>query len=174
MYRDFNDWLGELPCRYKVAVPGNHEFLLEDENERGVITNASLLVDSGIEIEGLRIWGSPMTPLPGGAFGMCNAKDREKHWARMPEALDILITHVPPYGILDIAPGSQLHEGCPELLEAVELIEPRLHVFGHVHHARGVLRTKKTVFVNAEVFGEAGDKDRSPIVIELDPIRRSK
>jgi Icc-related predicted phosphoesterase len=174
MYYDFNDWLAELPHRYEVVIPGNHDFLMEDENERDIITNATLLVDSGIEIEGLRIWGSPMTPLCGGAFGMPNAKDRSKHWARMPQALDILITHNPPYGILDIAPGSQQHLGCAELLEAVELVEPRLHVFGHVHGARGMLPTKNTVFVNAELFGESGDMDGIPIVVELDPIRRSK
>ena len=50
---DFNDWLGSLPHRHKVVVPGNHEFALEEPRNQGAITNAVLLVDSGVEIEGL-------------------------------------------------------------------------------------------------------------------------
>jgi predicted phosphohydrolase len=36
---DFNDWLGELPHRYKIVVPGNHEFFLEaDPSMRSMLT----------------------------------------------------------------------------------------------------------------------------------------
>jgi hypothetical protein len=55
VYRHFNLWLGELPHRHKIVIPGNNDYLLEDPKERKVITNATLLIDSGIEIEGLRI-----------------------------------------------------------------------------------------------------------------------
>ena len=85
---------------------------------RDAISNAVLLIDEGIEIAGLKVWGSPVTPLYGGAFGMSKAEDRKRHWAQVPEETDILITHGPPFGILDHAPGSQQKEGCPELLEA--------------------------------------------------------
>jgi hypothetical protein len=63
---DFNDWLGELPHRYKIVVPGNHEYFLEaDPSERLMLDNANVLINEGIEIEGLRLWGSPVTPLYG-------------------------------------------------------------------------------------------------------------
>jgi len=68
---------------------------------------------------------------------MSMASDRRKHWARIPEGWDILITHGPPFGILDAVPGSNGHEGCPEHLEAVIEARPRLHVFGRVHAAYG-------------------------------------
>jgi len=42
MYRDFDRWLGELPHPYKVVIPGNHEFLLEEPRTRSIITNATL------------------------------------------------------------------------------------------------------------------------------------
>jgi Icc-related predicted phosphoesterase len=150
--RDFDRWLGELPPRHKILVPGNHDYILEEPGRRWEITNANLLVGSGVEIEGIRIWGSAVTPLYGGAFGKSNAADRKRHWEQIPEDTDILITHGPPFGILDAAPGSQLHEGDPELLEAVLRIKPRLHVFGHVHAGYGTLRTKDTLFVNAALF----------------------
>jgi predicted phosphohydrolase len=166
--RDFDDWLGSLPHRHKIVTPGNHEFLLEAEPEmRRAITNAVLLIDAGITVAGLKIWGSPVTPLYGGAFGMSNPADRRRHWRKIPDSTDILVTHGPPYGVLDTAPGSTLHEGCPELLEAVIRIEPRLHVFGHVHGAYGILRSQLTVFANAALFGAEGDLDRVPVVLEL-------
>ena len=85
----------------------------------------------------------------------------------MRRRLDILITHGPPLGILDAPPGSQLHEGCPELLEAVLQAEPRLHVFGHVHAGYGRLRTPNTIFVNASLLGNGSSLDNEPIVVDL-------
>ena len=134
IYRHFNIWLGELPHRWKVVIPGNHDYLLEDPAQRSVITNAVLLVDSGVEIESIKIWGSGTTQLYGGAFGKSRPEDRKKHWTKIPEGLDILITHGPPFAILDHGGGAERREGCPQLLEAVFRAFPRVHVFGHIHH----------------------------------------
>jgi predicted phosphohydrolase len=68
---DFNTWLGELPHQHKIVVPGNHEFFLEaDSARRSLLANATVLINESFEVEGLRIWCSPTTPLYGGAFGM--------------------------------------------------------------------------------------------------------
>jgi 3',5'-cyclic AMP phosphodiesterase CpdA len=167
MYGFFDQWLGRLSHRHKIIIPGNHEFLLEDDEQRSAINNATLLVDSGVMVEGLKIWGSPVTPLYGGAFGLSRPADRKRHWARIPVNTDILITHGPPFGILDAAQGSNRHEGCPELLEAVLEAKPRLHVFGHLHAGYGTLGTPETIFVNATMFDEGGTMERDPIVIDL-------
>jgi Icc-related predicted phosphoesterase len=166
MYRHFDNWLGELPHRHKIVIPGNNDYLLEDPRERKVITNTTLLVDSGVEIEGLRVWGSPVTPLHGSAFGMSNPADRKRHWAQVPEDLDILVTHGPPFGIRDHGRGSERREGCPELLVAVFRTLPPVHVFGHVHAGYGIYRTSDTLFVNASLLGEDGSLGRKSIVIE--------
>jgi Icc-related predicted phosphoesterase len=167
MYRHFDIWLGELPHRHKIIIPGNNDYLLEEPKERGVITNATLLIDSGVEIEGIKIWGSPVTPLYGGAFGKSRPEDRQRHWALIPEGLDILITHTPPFAILDHGGNAERREGCPHLLEAVSRAFPRLHVFGHIHAGYGTLRTSDTIFVNASLLGDSGNLDRKPIVIDL-------
>jgi len=161
MYRHFDIWLGELPHRHKIVIPGNNDYLLEDPKERKVITNAMLLVDSGVEIEGIKMWGSPVTPLYGGAFGKSRPEDRKKHWAQIPEDTDILITHTPPFAILDHGGSSERREGCPQLLEAVFQAMPRLHVFGHIHAGYGTLRTPDTVFVNASLLGDSGSLNRT-------------
>jgi Icc-related predicted phosphoesterase len=165
---DFNDWLGDLPHRFKAIVPGNHEFFLEaDPSERTLLSNATVLINEGIEIEGLRLWGSPATPMYGGAFGLSSAQDRKRLYARIPQNIDVLISHGPPYGILDTAPISGLHQGCHELLEAVMDIRPKLHVFGHIHGAHGVFRTEHTTFVNASRLDLHDDLDKAPFVFEM-------
>ncbi len=167
VYRHFDIWLGELPHRHRIVIPGNNDYLLEDPRQRSAITNATLLVDSGVEVEGLKIWGSPVTPLYGGAFGKSRPQDRKKHWAQIPEDTDILITHTPPFAILDHGLPSERREGCPYLFEAVFRARPRLHVFGHIHAGYGTLRTSDTVFVNASLLGDSGSLDREPIVIDF-------
>jgi predicted phosphohydrolase len=172
MLRDFDDWLGELPHRYKIVVPGNHEYLLEEPRNRAAIMNAELLVGSGVEVAGLKIWGSPVTPLYGGAFSLSSADDRGRHWAQIPTGTDILITHGPPKGILDREAPEEPSAGCPELALAVVRTRPRLHVFGHLHGGYGVLRTPGTVFINASVYQDGG-LEHSPIVLEISTLGAS-
>jgi len=165
---DFNAWLGELQHPFKIVVPGNHEFFLEaDPSRRYLMNNATVLINESIEIEGLRIWGSPATPLYGGAFGLSSAADRRRLYAEIPEDTDVLITHGPPFGILDIVPDSGLHSGCHELLEAVVRVRPRLHVFGHVHGAHGIFQTDQTTFVNAALLSPNGDLVKAPLAMLL-------
>jgi hypothetical protein len=93
---------------FKAVVPGNHETFLEaDPSQRSLLSNATILINEGIEIEGSRLWGSPVTPLYSGACGLNSAKDRKRLYAQIPEDIDVLISHGPPYGILDLAPGIQ-------------------------------------------------------------------
>jgi Icc-related predicted phosphoesterase len=136
-----------------------------ESKNRSLIKNATLLVNSGVVIEGIRIWGSPVTPLPGVAFGMPDAAERKKLWAKIPTGTDILITHCPPYGILDQETGSELHQGCHELREALLRVRPRLHVFGHVHGGYGTLQTADTYFVNAALYDKLNDVEPRPIVV---------
>jgi predicted phosphohydrolase len=165
---DFNTWLGELPHRYKIIVPGNHEYFLEAvPSKRSMLTNGLLLLNEGTEIEGLRIWGSPVTPLYGGAFGLSSAEDRRRLYARIPEDTDILVTHGPPFGILDSVPHSDVHSGCRELLHAVVRVRPKLHFFGHVHGAHGIFHTNQTTFVNAALLGTNGDLDQRPVSLRM-------
>ncbi|KAL8908125.1 MAG: hypothetical protein Q9207_001017 [Kuettlingeria erythrocarpa] len=54
-------------------------------------------------------------------------------------AIDILLTHGPPHGILDeTRTGEKV--GCEHLLRAVRRCRPRLHCFGHIHEGWGAER----------------------------------
>jgi predicted phosphohydrolase len=164
MIDDFNDWLGELPHRHKVVIYGNHEFAFESEpGLRSRLSNAVVLVNEAAMIDGVAIWGSPVTPMEGGAFGLSRAEDRARLYSQIPPDTRILLTHTPPFGVLDGEP----HAGCPELRVAVIRIRPRLHVFGHIHDGYGTRATRHTMFVNAALFSKHGDLDKQPIVLEL-------
>ena len=152
----FNDWLGRLPHKYKIVIAGNHDFYAENhpEETRQILSNAIYLNDSGVLIEGLNIWGSPISPtFHHWAFMKNRGEDIRKHWEMIPENTDILITHCPPFGILDQTDSGK-NEGCEDLLAFIETkTKPRLHVFGHIHEAYGQIQIADIQYVNASVVG---------------------
>jgi Icc-related predicted phosphoesterase len=77
-----------------------------------------------------------------------------RYWDLIPYNLDVLITHGPPFGILDqTAPGDP-HLGCEELFNAIEEKKPRVHLFGHIHGGAGTFENGATRFVNAAYLNE--------------------
>jgi Icc-related predicted phosphoesterase len=94
-----------------------------------------------------------------------------RHWSEIPIDTDILLTHGPPYSILDQSLRTP-HLGCKELLKSVStIVQPKLHVFGHVHGGHGQLKNEaelgKTLFVNASLCDSKFHIVHSPIVIDL-------
>ena len=111
---DIDLWFAEQPAKHVLCVPGNHDFGLESGYE---FKNARLLEDSHVEIEGLKIYGSPWVPmLAGFAYFLEEGQLLEK-WKQIPENTDVLVTHTPPYGILDLPSSKARHLGCPQLRE---------------------------------------------------------
>lgn len=167
--KDFNDWLGKLPHRWKIVTCGNHEFAIEADPALGrLITNATLLLNDSAMAGPAKVWASPLTVHYGGAFGRSNAADRVKAYASIPLDTDILVTHGPPYGILDLSPAEYPGPvGDRELRQAVIRVRPKLHVFGHVHSGYGVRATRHTLFVNAALFGLDGSLENRPIVLQM-------
>ena len=86
----------------------------------------------------------------------------------IPANTDVLVTHGPPFGVLDKAHPSSVHLGCEELAKAVEQTKPRLHVFGHIHGGHGFYGGKDTQFVNASVVNEAYRLVHEPQVVEIE------
>jgi len=54
--------------------------------------------------------------------------------------VDIMLTHGPPYGILDRVQYGNQSVGCENLWRACIRARPRLHVFGHIHEGYGAGR----------------------------------
>merc|ERR1712194_609290 len=93
-----------------------------------------------VHVNGLSVYGNPW----------------DRKWSRqVPPNIDILITHDPPQGILD---GGH---GCEFLRKDIAETTPRIHLFGHIHEACGVLRAAdapsdvaSTLFVNAALAND--------------------
>ena len=156
---DFLQWFCDLPHRHKVFVCGNHDDCLYGATIDGLDPNCHYLCCSGVEIEGVRFYGVPLFVQD------CIDGRLNRQFAGIPAATDVLLTHMPPHGILD-SDGS-VHYGSDELLTRVKAVQPRLHLFGHTHAANGRCRRGATVFVNSAVATESYDALQRPHVLTL-------
>lgn len=169
-------WLNEQPYRKKILVAGNHDGFIEKNPgwEIGLLRNFDYLQDSGLEFEGLKIWGSPWTPT---FYDWYFMKDRGKpikeKWDLIPDDTEILITHGPPFGIQDeVVMSSRATEGkfagCEELRNALDRLKKlKLHVFGHIHNSYGKVVVNGVIHVNAAIMDEDYRPTNKPITIEL-------
>jgi Icc-related predicted phosphoesterase len=159
---DFLKWLHKQNYRKKVLVAGNHDHFLENNPRFYERTNIDYLCDSGTEFEGLKLFGTPHTPWfdrvnPKCSGFMCHTgKDLEFYFDKIPKGLDILITHGPPYQILDRTVEDK-RVGSRELKNKIKQLgrdAPKVVVFGHIHEAYGQLKTSNTLFVNCSIMNE--------------------
>jgi predicted phosphohydrolase len=152
----FNHWLAKQAIERRLVCGGNHDrlFQLAPEPARRLLTNATYLESAGVTIDGVSFWASPYTPeFMNWAFTYPRGAGT-RYWDQIPYDLDVLITHGPPFGILDqIEPGGA-HLGCEQLLKAVEEKKPRVHIFGHIHGGAGTFDNGTTRFVNAAFLNE--------------------
>jgi calcineurin-like phosphoesterase family protein len=148
-----NDFLRTLPHPDKIVIAGNHDFCFERDPKHcaRLLTNAVYLQDSAVTVRGLKFYGSPWQPwFCDWAFNLRRGQPLREKWDLIPVDTDVLITHGPPQGIHDFTSDGE-HAGCVDLLAAVMRIQPRLHVFGHVHEGWGQSQGQHTAFINASI-----------------------
>jgi predicted phosphohydrolase len=159
-------WIASLPHATKIVVPGNHDwfFAEQEETARALLgPTVTVLLDSGATIEGLSFWGSPWQPaFNDWAFNLPRGRPLAEKWALIPSATDVLITHGPPDGIGDHS-STGGRQGCKDLLERVNAVRPRLHLFGHIHEDGGTWSIGGTVFANVTTW----ECERAPTVIDV-------
>lgn len=192
----FLNWFSKQKFLHKILIAGNHDFGFEKDSQRyeqickdlGII----YLNDSGVTIEGINIWGSPVQP------EFCNwafnrridqhvVKDKDidyyhvypqkihpwikPHWDLIPEDTHILITHGPALGILDEVrdfDGTSRFTGCPHLMDAIKKRKILAHIFGHIHEQYGVLCKDGVYYINASQLNRSYMHTNSPIFFEID------
>jgi Icc-related predicted phosphoesterase len=167
----FADWLSRQPHKHKLFVAGNHDYAFQVQRGYAVqlieAAGARYLEDSGVIIDGRLFWGSPWQPeFMNWAFNLPRGPELKRHWDLIPEGTDVLITHSPPLGILDMTDRGE-YVGCEDLRDAVQRVRPKLHVFGHIHESHGQERRDDTLFVNAAICDSRYRPGNKPQVIEL-------
>ena len=167
--REFNDFLSNLPHPHKIVIAGNHDLCFEKYRKacEEILTNCIYLQDQEVIIDGVKFYGSPWQPwFYDWAFNLERGPEIRAKWDLIPEDTDVLITHGPPYGIGDLTFHKD-NAGCQDLLEVVEKIKPKIHVFGHIHEGYGVTSNGVTTFINASSCDHLYQPANPPVVYEL-------
>jgi Icc-related predicted phosphoesterase len=183
--RDFDAWLGEQPHKHKVVIPGNHDlnFHRHPDKFRPMITNAHLLIDEAVVIEGHKVYGSPWVPRATSnspwAFEFLPNEPRYFTWNQIPEDTNILVTHGPPSDV-DVLDKTRIerererrydyvHVGDPALGDRIRrLPKLKLHVFGHIHDGRGYRQIRGVHFFNASaVDSQNRPRLQAHLVVEI-------
>jgi Icc-related predicted phosphoesterase len=189
---EFDDWLYKQKYKKKIFIAGNHDNNLVGETPKiykATFTNElsnsirsfekfEYLCDSGTEFEGLKIWGSPWSLLFDKINPKCKAftgteEDLEKKFDIIPEDVNILITHTPPYGMLDNTVDG-VWAGSMSLLHRMLDLKPGkllLHCFGHIHEARGNFKSTyqdtQYISANCSLVNERYKHVHKPFSIEI-------
>lgn len=174
-------WFKKQDFKHKVMICGNHDFGFQNANHDAAVklfTDAGVtyLQDSETIIEGIKFYGAPWQPwFMDWAFNLPRGAKIAEKWAKIPDDTNVLMTHGPPHGILDLVEdtisnrGRDLHQGCEELTKRLmDLTQLKAHVFGHLHLSGGMTQMIAGVtFANAAICTERYQASNKPIVIEV-------
>lgn len=182
-------WLESYPAEHKVVIAGNHDVTFDakwysvPQNQarfhrsqpydvakcRAALAGCTYLEDSAVQVCGYTIYGSPWQPeFCDWAFNLTAEECREA-WARIPEQVDVLMTHGPPHGFGDLCSTGK-RAGCQELLQAIRCRTVPVHISGHIHEGYGVDRDERTVYVNASTCTLKYQPLNPPVVFDLPPV----
>ncbi|CAK9013872.1 unnamed protein product [Durusdinium trenchii] len=131
--QSFAEWLKAYPAREKLVIAGNHDLSFDpayclshmqktsmcEEAKAALEGSCRYLEDEMVEVLGYHIYGSPWQPeFCSWAFGLPRGEPLAQVWEKMPDRVDVLMTHGPAHCILDLC-SSGIHAGCEELLKAI-------------------------------------------------------
>jgi len=166
-FRDFILWFANLPIKHKVFIAGNHSSFVFNNNKevRKICKDLNIiyLENESIEIEGIKIWGSPITPNFGNWWFMKDRSKMDKLYQNIPEDTDIVVSHGPPKGLLDLSydrSGTLESCGCRSLRNHIlNRVKPKYCLFGHIHNTEDIINAGtvklsgyETIFSNGSVI----------------------
>lgn len=171
----FLQWFGSQPHRHKVFVAGNHDWGFQHQTVKGDLRDLAedlgihYLEDSSVTLDGVSIYGSPWQPsFCNWAFNLPRSgEELRDRWSRVPANIDILVTHTPPFGILDEVESGE-NVGCGILSVELQRIRPKVHIFGHIHESAGILKQNGTIYINAAICDVRYDPTQDIRVVSLE------
>jgi Icc-related predicted phosphoesterase len=163
----FIDWLNVLPYKEKVFIFGNHDGNYDyTEDYVAKFKNIHCLNNENIDINGIKIFGSPYSIKFFDWWFMKSDRQLAKIYSKIPENTNILLTHTPPFGIMDKTISGNF-AGSESLLKRIdELSNLKHHIFGHIHENFGIEKIGNINFINASILDEKYKFKRMPIIFE--------
>jgi Icc-related predicted phosphoesterase len=178
-FERFIEWYSKLPIKHKVLIAGNHDaWAMKKYNKDKVKSLGIIYLEHEFElIENKLMFGSPYTPTFGNWYFMKDRSKLHQYWEELCENIDILITHGPPKFILDLSHNKN-HEleycGDNTLFKKVLEVEPKYHLFGHIHNSEdcyneGIRKFRNTTFINSSVVtdGKFGKLSSNGNIFEI-------
>lgn len=178
---NFLTWFGSQPHEHKILIAGNHDRFFEKHPThalalvRDLAPGAFYLCDSGVQIDGINFWGSPVQPeFLNWAFNRNRGIDIRRHWNMIPDYTNVLITHGPAHGHLDLLKpdffgnGKNDRAGCEDLRQTIDtrLTNLKAHIFGHLHYQGGQTDTVNGVqYFNVAMVDDGYTLCRKPAEI---------
>lgn len=167
--QEFDNWLGSLPHKVKIFVPGNHDYPIYEKRYR--ISNAITLEDSFHVVDGIKFYGFPWQPsFSNWAYHILPGQSMQHKVDLIPKDVDVLISHSPPFGILDeLVSGRNV--GIDELAKWSARYKPTVHAMGHIHEGYGKVVIGGTTFLNCSICDVRYNPVNKPkiMVIKDDP-----
>jgi Icc-related predicted phosphoesterase len=159
--KKFNLWLGRTNIEHIIVCGGNHEKYFDNElslsEKKEAMSNSIYLEDESVTINGIKFWCAPWVSAFCGMGFNKSEKQRLDLFSNIPKDTDILVTHTPALGILDVVNNvysdyRDFNTGCAQLKSIIEK-RPNLkmHVFGHIHEQYGQCVANGIIRVNASV-----------------------
>jgi len=163
--QNFRSWLDKVPAKEVVAIAGNHDLIFERaENLIPTDLRWHYLKDQQIELFGFKIYGTPWQLPFWGAFNL-NEEGLARRYEKIPDNIDILISHGPAYGILDEVPSG--HVGSTSLRKKIFELKPKLVICGHIHDAFGVRKIDNILFANVSLLNDRMEVAHPPALFDL-------
>jgi len=159
----FNPWLKKIPAKHVVGVAGNHDLIFDHGTPPKL--NWTYLQDSLVEIDGIRIYGTPYQAKFGWWPFMRTEWELERLWRDLP-ACDIIVSHGPPFGAGDEV--DRQHTGMKALAVKLQELSVPVCICGHIHEHYGVNRLGNTVVRSVSVVDENYALKRTPMVFEFE------
>lgn len=182
--QDFIKWFSTIEnYTHKIFIAGNHDFGCQDEvlaveellrlnpGSEYLYDDIFLIGDESDDYDDMvKVWGSPWQPeFYNWAFNLPRqGAELKAVWNMIPSDVDILVTHGPPNGHLDYVDYAKQNVGCELLRDRIDLIKPKIHVFGHIHSSYGYKFDGTTHFFNAAVLDERYNFTQKPLTVEWD------
>ncbi len=180
--KDFISWFDSLSgFKYRIFISGNHDkafdsrFSIDKKRPKwlsdilnSLNKNTIYLENNSVSIEGKTFFGSPWSLWYNGDKWEFNYKNDEANtiWSNIPKETDILLTHAPPFKILDYIPKNKVNAGCSGLLENIKNKMIRHHFFGHIHESFGNTYENGIFFHNVTSINQAFHT-RDAVVVDI-------
>lgn len=176
-FQIYNAWLDQNPksaewiaqhtvprmrvCTEKLSIDFLKEFL-----------GITVLIDSQIEINGLKIYGTPWTPEFYRWAFMLEEDDLHEVYDRIPTGLDILLSHGPPrvsgFNLDTVLGDKDRHCGSLSLTAAISRAQPRFMFCGHIHTGDHIeTKLRSTSCRNVSLLNEDYEVEYSPFILEI-------